>query len=130
MLYFSRALTGLGASALYLSLIQETIRIFRNSYSLLISLVIMIGYAGGITANAPFALCVDRFGLTPVLYTAGGISVFFYLLYLLTASTLKPPPVRTHSVLQISPTCSESRTTAFCFCSAESTSGFTMFFRR
>lgn len=100
MLYFSRALTGLGASALYLSLIQETIRIFRNSYSLLISLVIMIGYAGGITANAPFAVCVDRFGLTPVLYMAGGASVFFYLLYLLTASTLKLPPVRTDTALR------------------------------
>lgn len=94
MLYFSRVLTGLGASALYLSLIQETIRVFRGSYSLLISLVIMIGYAGGITANAPFALCVNRFGLAAVLYAAGGASVLFYLLYLLTASTLKLPPVR------------------------------------
>ncbi len=99
-LYFSRALTGLGASALYLSLVQETIRIFRGNYNLLLSVVIMIGYAGGIMANAPFALCVGRFGLSPVLYAAGGASVFFYLLYLLTGSTLKLPSVRTHVAIR------------------------------
>lgn len=100
MLYFSRALTGLGASALYLSLVQETIRIFRGNYNFLLSVVIMIGYAGGIMANAPFALCVGRFGLSPVLYAAGGASVFFYLLYLLTGSTLKLPSVRTHVAIR------------------------------
>ncbi len=94
MLYLSRVLTGLGASALYLSLVQETIRVSRSNYNILLSVVIMIGYAGGITANAPFSLCAERYGLNSVLCAAGGISVFFYLLYLLTGSTLKLPAVQ------------------------------------
>lgn len=94
MLYFSRALTGLGASTLYLSLVQETIRMFRNGYAVLLSIIIMIGYAGGIAANAPFALGVERFGFDAVLYAAGGLALLFYLLFLLTRATLKPVPVR------------------------------------
>ena len=39
--YVARALTGFGASALYLSLISETIRSFRKNYTIAVSLVIM-----------------------------------------------------------------------------------------
>ena len=50
-LYFSRALTGFGASSIYLSLIDETIRSFRKNRTVAVSLVIMTGYAGGVAAN-------------------------------------------------------------------------------
>ena len=85
MLYFSRALTGLGASALYLSLIKETMRLFDRNYN---------GYAGGIMANAPFVAGVETIGLRNMLLLTGGASVLFYLLFLAAGATLKLPPVR------------------------------------
>lgn len=94
LLYGSRMLTGLGASALYLSLIRETIHVFNREYGIALSLVILIGYAGGIAANAPFVAGVDAFGLKEMLILTGLCSLGFYLLYLLVGSTLRLPPVR------------------------------------
>ena len=94
MLYFSRALTGLGASALYLSLIKETMRLFDRNYNIVLSLIIMVGYAGGIMANAPFVAGVEMIGLRNMLLLTGGISILFYLLFLAAGATLKLPPVR------------------------------------
>ena len=94
LLYFSRALTGLGASALYLSLIKETMRLFDRNYNIVLSLIIMIGYAGGIMANAPFVAGVETLGFRNMLLLAGGISVLFYLFFLAAGATLKLPPVR------------------------------------
>ena len=94
MLYFSRALTGLGASALYLSLIKETMRLFDRNYNIVLSLIIMVGYAGGIMANAPFVAGVEIIGIRNMLLLTGGISILFYLLFLVAGATLKLPPVR------------------------------------
>lgn len=93
-LYVSRALTGLGASALYLSLIKETMRLFDRNYNIVLSLIIMVGYAGGIMANAPFVAGVEALGLRNMLLLTGGVSVLFYLLFLAAGATLKLPPVR------------------------------------
>ena len=94
LLYLCRALTGLGASALYLSLIKETIRIFNREYGIAVSVIIMIGYAGGIAANAPFVAGVEELGLKNMLVLTGILSVVFYGLYLLLGSTLRLPPVQ------------------------------------
>ena len=94
LLYFSRALTGLGASALYLSLIKETMRLFERNYNIVLSLIIMIGYAGGIMANAPFVAGVEAIGLRKMLLLTGGVSILFYLLFLGTGATMKLPRIR------------------------------------
>lgn len=94
LLYLSRALTGLGASALYLSLIKETIRIFNRNYNIILSLIIMIGYAGGIMANAPFVAGVEAIGFRNMLFLTGALSVVFYVLYLVSGATLRLPPVQ------------------------------------
>lgn len=98
MLYSSRVLLGLGASTFYLSLIKETIRTFPKSYGIMISFVIMTGYLGGIMASAPFAGCVEMFGLFRVMFWTAVLSFLFYLLFCFSGATLKLPPVQVVSL--------------------------------
>lgn len=93
MLYLARALTGLGAGTLYLSLIKETIRFFPRNYGVMISVVIMIGYAGGIAANAPFSASAGRFGLTATSAGVGVLALLFYGGFYWVARRLKTAPV-------------------------------------
>ena len=81
-LYFSRGLTGLGASAIYLSLIDEIIRSFPGNYTIAISLAIMTGYAGGIMANAPFVAGVHLLGWQTLLKLIAALSIGCYLCFL------------------------------------------------
>lgn len=74
-LYFSRGLTGLGASAIHLSLIDEIIRTYRKNYTIAISLAIMAGYAGGIVANAPFVAGVHLLGWQTLLKLIAALSI-------------------------------------------------------
>lgn len=95
MLYFSRALTGLGASSLYLSLVREVLRAFNRDFTVMLAVMILVGYAGGIAANAPLVYCVHLAGWRSVMLGAALLSLLFYLLFLLAKATLKMPPVRT-----------------------------------
>ena len=94
LLCFGRALTGLGASAFYLGLVAEAIRYFKRDYSVMISLIVMTGYAGGIVANAPFSMATGAIGLRGALIAAGAFSLLFYLLYLIPYKSVKKPLVR------------------------------------
>lgn len=85
-LYFSRGLTGLGASAIYLSLIDEIIRSCRKNYTIAISLAIMAGYAGGIVANAPFVAGVHLLGWQSLLKLIAALSVGCYLCFLVAGT--------------------------------------------
>ncbi|MEI2999875.1 MAG: MFS transporter [Victivallis sp.] len=93
-LYFSRALTGFGASSIYLSLIDETIRSFRKNRTVAVSLVIMTGYAGGVAANAPFVAGVRAIGWRLMLEAVAAATVLFYLLFAAASFARKPLPVR------------------------------------
>ena len=61
-LYACRMLTGLGAATFYLSLMREIARSFPRNCSFVLALLIVIGFAGGIAANAPFTHCVEHVG--------------------------------------------------------------------
>ena len=93
-LYFSRALTGFGASSLYLALIDETIRASRKNYAIAVSLVITAGYAGGIVANAPFVALVRATGWQRALLGVAAVTILFYGLFVVFSSRRKLPPVR------------------------------------
>ena len=93
-LYVSRALTGFGASSLYLALIDETIRACRKNYAIVVSLVITAGYAGGIVANAPFVAVVRAAGWQRTLLGVAGLTILCYLLFAAVSSLRKLPPVR------------------------------------
>jgi len=94
MLYCSRAVTALGASCLYLSLVREIIRAFDRNLPVILGLVVLTGYVGGIAANAPFVLSAEAIGWRHTLLVAAGISSVFYLLFLAIKPTLKMPTPR------------------------------------
>lgn len=62
-LYMSRALVGLGASAMYLCIIKETDSLFgAKNFSMLLGIFCMIGYGGGLFATKPFRFMVECTG--------------------------------------------------------------------
>ncbi|MEX2606120.1 MAG: MFS transporter [Kiritimatiellia bacterium] len=82
LFYLSRALTGFGASALYLSLVAETRRTFREScFPIALTVVIFTGYAGGIMAGAPFVIAAGEIGWRPLLLVLGAVGVLCWLLF-------------------------------------------------
>ena len=62
----AQLLNGLGAGSLYLALVRENMRIFKERYNITLAAIILIGYAGSIVANAPMLLLMDRLGLRMV----------------------------------------------------------------
>ena len=94
LLCIGRGLTGLGASAFYLGLVGEALRYFKKNYSVIISVIVMTGYAGGIVANAPFSFTVEKMGLRTTLVIAAVFSLVFYLLYLIPYKFVRKPPIR------------------------------------
>lgn len=94
-LYCSRALTGLGASSIYLSLVKEVKRTFGDrNFPLALSILVLAGYTGGIMANAPFAYCAHAMGWRTLLLVIGMASILFYILFLLTGWRIKQPKIR------------------------------------
>ena len=94
LLCIGRGLTGLGASAFYLGLVAEAIRYFKKNYSIVISVIVMTGYAGGIVANAPFSFAVIHTSLRIVLAASATLSLLAFLLYLAPFALIRKPPVR------------------------------------
>lgn len=91
-LYLGRLLVGIGASSIYLSLMKETRRVFRGKrFSLALSIVIFIGYAGGIMANAPFVIGAGLIGWRRLLLLVGICSVLCWLLFAGAGLVLKFP---------------------------------------
>ncbi len=104
LLYFSRILTGFGASVFYLSLVQE-IREHCDpkNFTVALSVMILSGYAGGILANAPFIICSAYLGWRSLLLVTGIMSLTVFLLFLLIGRRVKDPPVKKEVRLAVSP---------------------------
>jgi MFS family permease len=73
MLFGTRALVGLGASLIYLSVVKEIDNRFDDrNFSVLLSGSIFVGYAGGLYGTAPFEYMVGIFGWRHALLIVGG----------------------------------------------------------
>ena len=94
LLCLGRGLTGMGGSTFYLGMVAEAIRYFKRNYSIVISVIIMTGYAGGVTANAPFSYAVSHSSLPTVLVAAATLPLVLYLLYLIPYSSVGKAPIR------------------------------------
>ena len=93
VMYLSRALIGLGSSMFYLSIIKELRDIVsEKDFGIAISVMLFIGYTGGILANAPFVFAM-RFATWREILVAVAlvilISAFIFLL-LLPKANLRP----------------------------------------
>ena len=85
--YIAQLFNGLGAGALYLALVRENMRIFKERYNITLAAIILIGYAGSIAANAPLLLLMERLGLRRVFLLSAFIMLFFWLCCLLLIMT-------------------------------------------
>ena len=94
LLCIGRGLTGMGGCTFYLGMVAEAIRYFKKNYSIIISIIIMTGYAGGVTANAPFSYAVSCTSLHTVLIAAALLPLVVYLLYLIPYSLISRVPIR------------------------------------
>lgn len=84
LMYFSRALLGLGGSMFYLSLIKELAELFdEKDFGIALSIMLFIGYAGGIAANAPFVMAMRILSWRELLLIIAGIVCVTIIAYLI-----------------------------------------------
>ena len=77
--YTAQILSGIGAGSLYLTLVRENMRIFREKYNFILALIILFGYAGGFAANAPMILVMNRIGFRETFFVSAGCVLFFWI---------------------------------------------------
>ena len=90
LMYFSRALLGLGGSMFYLSIIKELGNLFsEKDFGLALSIMLFVGYAGGIAANAPFVMAMKVLTWREILLIIAGIVIISLIAYALVLPKVK-----------------------------------------
>lgn len=104
LMYFSRVLVGLGGSTFYLSLIRELREFFSDkNFGIAISVMLCIGYCGGIAANAPFVFMMQYINWREILLVIGGIVAAGVLLFALLSTKIKFPEINKNVKLRTLP---------------------------
>ena len=90
LMYFARALLGLGGSMFYLSLIKELGNLFEEKdFGIALSIMLFVGYAGGIVANAPFVMAMRVLSWREILLIIAGIVIVSVIAYLILLPKVK-----------------------------------------
>lgn len=104
LMYFSRALVGLGGSMFYLSLIRELRECFSDkNFGIAISVMLCIGYSGGIAANAPFVFAMKYLAWREILFILAGVVVAALLIFILLSAKIRFPEINKNVKLRILP---------------------------
>ena len=104
LMYFSRVLVGLGGSTFYLSLIRELREFFSDkNFGIAISVMLCIGYCGGIAANAPFVFMMQHINWREILLFIGGIVAAGVILFALLSTKIKFPEINENVKLRTLP---------------------------
>ena len=104
LMYFSRVLVGLGGSTFYLSLIRELREFFSDkNFGIAISVMLCIGYCGGIAANAPFVFMMQYINWREILLVIGGIVAAGVILFALLSTKIKFPEINENVKLRTLP---------------------------
>ena len=104
LMYFSRALLGLGGSMFYLSLIKELGLLFdEKDFGIALSVMLFIGYAGGIAANAPFVMAMRVLSWREILLIIAGIVFVSLIAYMILISKTQKKEINNHVELKLLP---------------------------
>ena len=104
LMYFSRVLVGLGGSTFYLSLIRELREFFSDkNFGIAISVMLCIGYCGGIAANAPFVFMMQHINWREILLIIGGIVAAGVILFAILSTKIKYPEINENVKLRTLP---------------------------
>ena len=104
LMYFARALLGLGGSMFYLSIIKELGRMFsEKDFGIALSVMLFIGYAGGIAANAPFVLAMKFMDWREILLVIAGVVLVSIIAYIVIISKTTQKEINKHIDLKALP---------------------------
>ena len=104
LMYFSRVLVGIGGSCFYLSLIRELRECFSDkNFGIAISIMLCIGYCGGIAANAPFVFLMKYMNWRTILVILALIILAGVLLFILLSPKVKYPEINRNVKLRTLP---------------------------
>lgn len=102
LLYLSRMLLGAGAACFYLSLIQEVKKCFPDRYfGIAVSITLIMGYMGGVCANAPFMMLAEKFSWQVVTNVLGMITLLVILAYAFVLHYLHDIPENKHVIFSL-----------------------------
>ena len=94
IMYLSRGLIGLGSSTFYLSIIKELREVVSDkNFGMAISVMLFIGYAGGIFANAPFVYAMRYASWREILVVLACILIIAAVIFALILPTVKLPKI-------------------------------------
>lgn len=83
VLYISRTLIGLGSASFYLGMINETRRlVHKKNFGVVLSLILFVGYLGGIIANAPLVICMKNLGWRDTFWLTAIVTTVLALLFI------------------------------------------------
>ena len=94
IMYFARALLGLGGSMFYLSLIREIREcVSDKNFGIAISVMLFIGYVGGIVANAPFVFVLRYMSWREVILIIAAVTFVAVLAFYLIVKKITLPEI-------------------------------------
>ena len=104
VMYLSRGLIGIGSSMFYLSLIKELREVVPDkNFGIAISIMLFIGYTGGIFANAPFVYAMRYASWRDILFVLAAISVIAVIVFVIIMSKLTLPKINKQVKLRTLP---------------------------
>lgn len=104
VMYFSRALVGIGGSTFYLSLIRELRECFSDkNFGIAISVMLCIGYCGGIAANAPFVFCMRYMNWREILVILALVVLLGVVVFAALSFKIKYPEINKNVKLRTLP---------------------------
>ena len=104
IMYLSRGLLGIGSSMFYLSLIKELREIVpEKNFGIAISIMLFIGYTGGIFANAPFVYAMRYASWRDILLILGIITFICAIIFSLILTQIKLPKINTQVKMRTLP---------------------------
>ena len=104
LMYLSRGLMGIGGSAFYLSLIKELRNLYSDkNFGIALSVMLYVGYLGGIAANAPFVTAMKYLGWREILLVIAAVMIISVLVFIAILPKVKPSPVNEDVKLKLIP---------------------------
>ena len=93
MLYLCRFLVGMGASAIYLSLVKILAVRFPRKFPILLGFFLLWGYVGGVVATAPLVAIVRELSWRTAMAIFGIGAVVFYIFFVISRYAVRVPRV-------------------------------------
>ena len=103
IMYISRALMGFGCSMFYLSLVKELKKLYSDKdYGIALSVMLFVGYLGGIVANAPFVIAMRCMDWREILIIIASVVIISLIVFFLLLGKINLPDVNKNVTLKLS----------------------------